>query len=350
VDALRSISSETIQNHANNSIHSDNIEQVLRGSSVLAGGGGGSFQEALQTYLSLNIEEVEVRHLENFSDDAVIATVFGLGPANHETTDPLEIAESSFEAYESRYEDVDGIILGEIGPDLIVEAVAIASQLNIPVVDADVAGMRAVPSIQNEIIEESQISRTPVIATNGEDTVFIEGNDGERLEAEIRQLTDGDIWYVTGYASSPREYEEAAVEGWFEETLRFEHAHIRRIGQGALESVESEHLEGHTVGRMIIQGESTIEIYFQNENLLAYVDGEQVAAAPDTISVIDENGNGVNNGNIPEVGEQLEVYCFSYDFWNDADCFNLETQQIETEAQTFTFQDQLEFDIRGDLE
>lgn len=332
-----------------NSINPDNISQILRGASVLAGGGGGSYTEALENYHSHYPNEVEVRELDEFSEEDTIATVFGLGPVDHETEDPLAIAQESVEVYESEYGQIDGIVLGELGPDLIVEAVAIADRLDIPVVDADVAGMRAVPSIQNEIIEEAEISRTPLVATNGEDSAYIETGTGFEIEQEIRELTDGDIWYVTGYANTAEEYSDSVTQGWFDECISFERSQIERVGHGTLESAEYEEIDGHTVGRMIIQGEETVEVYFQNENLLAYIDGEEVARAPDTISVIDSNGVGVNNGNIPEEGEQLEIYHISQGVWEDTNCFNLENQRINADSDTVNFQENTEFDIIGGL-
>lgn len=333
-----------------NSINSENISQILRGVSVLAGGGGGSYTEALENYHSRYTDEVEVRDLDDFSEEDTIATVFGLGPVDHETEDSLAIAQESVEMYESEYGQIDGIILGELGPDLIVEAVAIANRLDIPVVDADVAGMRAVPSIQNEIIEEAGISRTPLVATNGEDSAYIEAGTGQEIEQEIRELTDGDIWYITGYANTADEYSNSVPQGWLDECISFEESQIERIGQGTLESAEYEEFDGHTVGRMIIQGEETVEIYFQNENLLAYIDGEEIARAPDTISVINNNRIGVNNGHIPEEGEQLEVYQIRHGFWEDTSCFNLETQHIDADSDTVNFQENTEFDIIGEQE
>lgn len=350
---MNALSSTTYSNNAQNlnspnSINSSNIEEILLGASILSGGGGGSNQGAIETYDSLSPGQVEVRDLEYFSDEDNIATVFGLGPVNNDIEDPLAVAQDSVKVYESEYGEIDGVVLGEIGPGLVVEAVAVADKLDIPVVNADVAGMRAVPSIQNEIIEKSDVSRTPLTATNGDQTVYLESGSGQEIEEEIRNLTGNDLWYITGYANTPEEYSSAVPQGWLEECLNFEQAEVENLGQGTLESVETSELDGHTVGRMTIEGEDTLEVYFQNENLLAYRNGQQVARAPDTTSVIDEDGIGVSNGHIPERGESVEVYEIAYDFWQDAECFNLETQGIEADEETVTFSDQLEFGVRGE--
>ncbi|MBY6294550.1 DUF917 family protein [Nanohaloarchaea archaeon H01] len=352
MDALRSDSYLTEPQNLENysSISSENIEQVLRGASILSGGGGGSYSGALDNFRTHYPNEVEVRGLDEFSADDNIATVFGLGPVNNDTEDPIEIAEESVEMYESEYGQIDGLILGELGPHLIVEAVTIADRLDVPVVDADVAGMRAVPSIQNEIIEESEISRTPLVATNGEESEYIEDGSGQEIEREVRELTEGDIWYITGYANTAEGYSDSVPEGWLDECIGFGQSEMDRVVQGTLESVEYEQIDGHTVGRMIIGGDGTVEVYFQNENILAYLNGEEVARAPDTISVVDSDGVGVYNGSLPEEGEDLEVYQITNPFWQDTECFDLPTLNIDADGDRVNFEENTEYIITGGQE
>lgn len=361
---MNALSSVTYLNNnqnldSNSSIHSDNIEQILRGASILSGGGGGSYREAYEDYREISPSQVEVRDLSEFNQDANIATIFGLGPVNHSETTSLAIAQESVSMYEQEYGGVDGVILGELGPDLIIEAISVANRLDIPIANADVAGMRTVPSIQNEIIENNYISRTPLVASNGDNHIRIESGIGEEIDREIRNLADEGIYYITGYANTATDYVDSqAPTGWMEECLQIGEENfrsslegdIRNIGSGILESVNSEEINGHTVGRMTVEGEETLEVFFQNENLLAYRDGEQVSQAPNTISVIDDDGVGISNGHIPEQGEKVEVYEISYDFWQNTECFDLETQEIETNNKTVTFNDTTEFNIQGGQE
>lgn len=338
------------QNQRSFYIDSNNIRQLLRGSTVLSGGGGGSFQEAVDNYSSRSPGPVEVRNLEEFRSDARIVTVFGLGPVDNNTENPLDTARHSVEEFQESYGEIDGILLGELGPDLIVEAVVIADELGVPLANADVAGMRAVPSIQNEIIEETDISRTPIIACNGDETVAIEEGTGAGIDQHIRQLAERDAWYVTGYSSSPEEFLDHAVTGWFEECYSVERPEITFLGSGTLQDVEVRNLNGHNVGRMVVEDEETFEVYFLNENLLVVRNGEVVSRAPDTISVIEPTGLGVYNGDIPDVGQQLEIYELSYSFWDEPESMNLESFDIVLEDSSIRFQNEVEFRFRGDLE
>jgi DUF917 family protein len=333
-----------------NYIRSENIREILKGASFLGSGGGGIYDEALELYQSNSPSEVEVRDLEDFSDDDFLVTIFSIGPVNHSTDDPLEAAKKSVEDYESEYSEIDGIILGELGPDLIIEAVYLADCLEIPIANADVAGMRAVPSVQYEIIEGTSISRTPLVASNGTKTINVSSGSGTHIDREIRDFTDGDNWYITGYGNTAKEYiESPAPQGWLEECLYLEEGDIEKLGEGRLESVTSEEVDGHNIGRIVIDGDQTMELLFQNENLLAYRDGEKISEPPHIISVINEEGIAVNNGDLPEEGE-LSVVRIKHDFWNDRNVFDLNALDINLGNNKVKFGERLEFEILGGQE
>lgn len=333
---------ETFESPRN--ISSANIESLLQGASILSSGGGGNYDTALSNYQSISPGPVDVRNISDFSDSDTLATVFGLGPVENQIDDELSTASESVRLFEERYGEIDGVVLGEIGPDLIVEAVLIANELGVPVVNADVAGMRAVPSIQNEIIEETMVSRTPVVATNGEKTLNVESGSGRDIEASLRDVGKRDLWYVTGYANSPSDYSEA-VQGWFEECLEFNRASISRLGEGQVYSIETTQSQGHSVGRIEIRGDESFEVFFLNENILAFRDGEVISQAPDTISIVDERGIGISNGNLPEIGETVELYELSYGFWQNTQCLNLESLGVQLQNGQVMFDSGPSFEV-----
>lgn len=305
-------------------IDSSNIEDILRGASILAGGGGGDYSRALGRFRRSIDTGIEVRPLSAFSEDATVVTVFGLGPVGSSEDDPIQLAEQSIETFERNFSEIDGIILGELGPDLVVEAAIIAERMDIPVADADVGGLRAVPSIQNEIIEDSEIQRTPLVATDGEQIEIIrEADSGLEIEERIRELADDSIWYVTGYPSTPEDYQTAAATGWYEECLNaFSRSEI--IAEGTVTSVETRHVDGHTYGRIEVEADSTYTLLFRNENLELRDEGETVAEAPDSITLIHE-GSGVYNGNIPETGEEVRIAVTDLSaVWEGTEVFNSE--------------------------
>jgi DUF917 family protein len=307
-------------------IDSSNIEDILRGASILAGGGGGDYSRAVERFQNFVDSEVEVRPLSMFSEEATIVTVFGLGPVDSSEDNAIELAEESIMEFEENFSEIDGIILGELGPDLVVEAAIIAQRMEIPVADADVAGLRAVPSIQNEIIEASDLDRTPIVATNGEVTEIIrETCSGLEIEQRIRELADDSIWYITGYPATPEQYSESAATEWYDECMNA-FSNCDMIAEGSIVSLETRQVDGHTYGRIEVESENRYTLLFRNENIELQEDGEVIAEAPESITLIHE-GRGVYNGEIPEEGEQVQIAVISFpEIWYESDVFDSENE------------------------
>lgn len=307
-------------------IDSSNIEDILRGASILAGGGGGDYARALERFHNSVDSQVEVRPPSMFSEDATIVTVFGLGPVDSSEDNAIELAEQSIDEFEENFSEIDGIILGELGPDLVVEAAIIAQRMDIPVADADVAGLRAVPSIQNEIVEASDLDRTPIVATNGSTTELIrEADSGLEIEQRIRELADDSIWYVTGYPATAEEYSESAATGWYDECMNaFSNSDM--IAEGRIVSLETQQVDGHTYGRIVVESENRYTLLFRNENLELRENEEVIAEAPESITLIHER-RGVYNGDIPEEGEQVQIAVISFpEVWEETDVFDSENE------------------------
>jgi diaminopimelate epimerase len=356
VDALSSVEhrSENQTSTSVYNINSENINSILQGSSILAGGGGGGYREALDNYRSINPNKVKVKDLQDFSPDEKLATVYGLGPVDHRKNNLIELAQESVELYESEFSEIDGIILGELGPDLIVESIAIADELNIPIVNADVAGMRAVPSIQNEVIEASNLERAPIVATDGDEDIVITNEiSGIELERRIRDMASDNMWYITGYCHTAEDFQGEVSEGWFEECHNFPSGRpdMEIIGSGRIENTEVRDIEGHTVGRITIEGNSTYQVFFRNENILLLEDGEPIVEAPETITLISESGYGIYNGEIPSEGEGVTIARIEYEeIWDEEmrDIFNLEAG-FELEGASVVFGNEEAFEKEGEI-
>lgn len=348
---MNTLSPETLQESTQNltSINPENIQSILRGASLLSSGGGGEFSTALQTYRNMNLGPVEVRDLDSFDQNDTIVTIFGLGPVDNDVENALDIARRSLTQFEYEVEQIDGIILGEIGPGLIVESAMAASELDIPVVNADVAGMRAVPSIHNEIIEGSHLNRTPLVAVDSQNEVIIEETlSGEELENRLRGLSSGDLWYITGYAHTASELQETVATGWLQECLNFEQTEVDFMGAGTLVDKDLREIDGHTVGRLVIEGENIFEVFLRNENLLLLQDGETVAEAPNMISLVSPEGYGVYNGNIPEIGTEIEIHRMWHPVWDDNEhILNPEIEGFTVEENRVIYNESEYFDIRG---
>jgi DUF917 family protein len=323
-----------------NSIKSKNIRPILLGSSVLAGGGGGNYLEALEKSQELTDSGVEVRNISEFEDDDILATIFGMGPVNNHTDNFVDVARASAEKYSDEFGEMDGIILGELGPDLVVEALAIAQELDLPIVNADVAGRRAVPSIQHEIIEESPIERTPLVYTDGEKHETVEGTrSGVELEEEIRSLAEDTLWYVTGYSAEACKYRKHTAQGWFEkclETVRNDH---EILAEGRIREIVSTNHKGHTLGLIkIYSSEGITEMAIYNENVLAVRGDRVLGEMPESLSLINEDGKPVYNGDLPDAGAEVRLIKVSQpEIWGDNENLSPEELNLKYNGETLLY-------------
>ncbi|HEY0247624.1 MAG TPA: DUF917 domain-containing protein [Gryllotalpicola sp.] len=190
----------------------------------------------------------------------------------------------------------------------------------LPVVDADGMG-RAFPELQMETFSVYGVPGSPLaIADELGHTVLIDaGTDNRQMEWLARGVTIrlGGVAYIAEYAMTGRQVKDTAVprtlslalgigraildarrshrdpfEALAEAFGRTIYTHLRELFHGKVVDVERRTTEGFARGRARIQamtGGSELEISFQNENLVALRDGEQLAIVPDLICVLDED-------------------------------------------------------------
>lgn len=123
------------------------IKQLLKGSSVLAGGGGLAYQDQILIAAKSNWQGLKLVAPENLVEKGTYVTVAELGPSNAPPIDKT-VLPKLLKTWETHIgQTVDGIVPGEIGQEVItLEA---AWRCGLPVVDTDLAGGRAVPKLSD---------------------------------------------------------------------------------------------------------------------------------------------------------------------------------------------------------
>jgi DUF917 family protein len=194
----------------------------------------------------------------------------------------------------------------------------VAARTGLPVVDADGMG-RAFPELQMETFSVYGIPGSPLaIAGENDETAIIDtGTDNRRMESFARALTIrlGGVGHIAEYAMSGADVRRTAVPRTISlalslgaairearaahrdpvEALRAAlaptlYSHLRVLFRGKVADVERRTIEGFARGRarfVSFAGDSTMEIEFQNENLVASVDGEVRCLVPDLIVVLE---------------------------------------------------------------
>ncbi|WP_078429250.1 DUF917 domain-containing protein [Alkalihalobacterium alkalinitrilicum] len=195
----------------------------------------------------------------------------------------------------------------------------VAAQAGIPVVDADGMG-RAFPELQMETFHIYGISGSPMVLHNEQgDHCILNTKDNLSLERFARAITVkmGATSHLAEYPMSGQQVKEVAITGTVSLAIRIgraiREARIRKedpieaiIGvtansiygpgmvlfQGKVTGVDRQTKDGFVRGMIQIEGfdkfqGSTLEVDFQNENLIARKDGEIVAMVPDLITLLD---------------------------------------------------------------
>lgn len=189
----------------------------------------------------------------------------------------------------------------------------------LPVVDADGMG-RAFPELQMETFSVYGVPGSPLaIADELGHTVLIDtAEDNRQMEWLARGVTIrlGGVAYIAEYAMTGRQVKDTAVPRTLSLALgvgrailqarrdhrdafvalreacgRTIYTHVRELFHGKVVDVERRTTEGFARGRARIRtvdGDSEMEIAFQNENLVALRDGQQVAVVPDLICILEE--------------------------------------------------------------
>lgn len=209
-------------------------------------------------------------------------------------------------------------------------------------VDGDGMG-RAFPELQMETFGVYGVQASPmVVAGDHDETVLIDtGTDNVRTEWLARGccIRMGGAALIAEYPMSGADVQRTAIPGTLSlgialgqalEQARKQHrhpvdvladalsgttyAHIRQLFAGKVADVERRTMDGFTRGRVRIAafgGGADLEISFQNENLVAEINGRPVAIVPDLICVLEaETGQPITSETL-RYGQRVIVVAIS---------------------------------------
>ena len=211
---------------------------------------------------------------------------------------------------------------GEIGPGIYRQAVSGAGE-GVPVVDADMAGQRAVPELCFTSFNVKQLPATPVVIATvwGDMLVFEKSLSWQRLEDISRAIAivsggfNSTVMSVKG-----RDIKESAVQGSYSKAIKVGKA-IKKANESGDDPVEK--IVEATKGYKIFEGEivarttegksaflwgdcwikgtgdfdgKLFRFWYKNENQISWLDGKPYVTCPDPFTVIDSRtGEGLSN-------------------------------------------------------
>ena len=296
----------------------DDLQSIAIGAGILGTGGGGNpyigmlrAREAMRRYGPVNVLSPE-----ELGDDDQVICVGGIGAPTVGIEKMRDLqAYYAYQALETYMgKKATALISNEIGGSNSLEPVMPAAIARLPIVDADGMG-RAFPELQMKTFFAYGVPYTPLVLADekGNTCIFTEAISATWLERMARAVTI-QMGCVACYAVAPMTADQvrrtavpntltlAKAVGGAVRQARVSHqdpveaildVHPGKVlFQGKIIDVERRTTSGFARGKLAIEGLGSysggrMDIEFQNENLIARVDGEVVCIVPDLICVVD---------------------------------------------------------------
>ena len=184
---------------------------MLKGASILSCGGGLPYKEQLDYLNTLsfdkNIEVLDINELNQVPKDKIFITASELGPACDPPINKSKMTEM-IDLFSKKYQKkIAGIIPVEIGQESIIFDAALHS--NLPIVNTDLAGFRAVPKANFNalVMQRVNFTRSPLIVLTNSGTIIamdknISLNDDEIKLRQIAKDTKGVIFVIGSFITA----------------------------------------------------------------------------------------------------------------------------------------------------
>lgn len=312
------------------------LMDFIYGAHIYGTGGGGSIQGAmsmLEEAMEMGIP-FKLVNTSEVPDDDIVACPYGVGGGvsdeirrRFESLPRLsrrEVVNMAVEALEGYLgKDISGFVLGELGSSNSFIAMYMAALTGRYTVDGDVVG-RSVPEVPHSTFNICDVPITPfVIVTPFGDVMLVPRvlNDSRAEDIDrFMAVASGGGVTVIDHPVEGRKLRESIVVDTVTKSIEVGRsirealerdsnpikALIESTGgyilfRGEIEGVEREGRDGFLWGETMIKGvdafqDKMYKIWFKNENLVSWLDGEPHVTCPDLISIVDaETAQGLSN-------------------------------------------------------
>ena len=317
----------------------DDVESLAVGAWVLGTGGGGNPYLSLLNMRLLHKEgkRVQLMDASDLDDDASVAVIAGMGAplvGIERLTDHRVFARAARLMETHTRRTFDAVMGMEIGGGNGVRPLLVAANLGIPVVDSDTMG-RAYPEAQMTSVAVGDLKPYPmtVIDVRGLESV-IETVPSWKWAERVGRKIVVEYGSTASTCQPPRtgaEVKKWGIHGTTTKAIAIGHAvreaqrtHADPVAailavapgkllyRGKVVDVERRVTEGYLRGIARFDGMDDwrgvpMEINFQNEWIVAWLDGEAIAMSPDLICVLDSvSGEAVGSETI-RYGQRVTV-------------------------------------------
>jgi len=293
-------------------------EALAIGAGILGTGGGGNTYIGrvwLDKLLRANGKPCRVIEADDVADDAYVCAIGTMGAptvGNEKLYHGNEFIWALRALEKHIGSSIQAILVGEVGGANALKPLISGLQLDLPVVDGDGMG-RAFPELQMDTFSIAGIPLTPMaLADNHGNVVIFDYMDTPlRTEQYARSLTVemGGSAALAMPCMTGQQMKSAIIRGTLSLAQRMgevvldarrnnqqpseiiaQLGHGRVLFRGKIVDVERRTVKGFARGRLKLVAfgapDDTMEIVFQNENLVAWRNGEIVCTVPDLICVL----------------------------------------------------------------
>ncbi|MBF6060011.1 DUF917 domain-containing protein [Nocardia terpenica] len=328
-------------------LKAEDLPDLARGAALLGTGGGGDpyLGRMLVQQEYLRGRTVELVDPDEIADDALVIPTAGMGaptvrieklPRGTEAA----LALRTLERHLGRRADATMPI--ECGGSNSMVPLLVGAQLGLPVVDADGMG-RAFPELQMLTFAVYGIPGSPMAFSGSHDEhgIIDTGADNHRLERIARGVTVrlGGTANIAHYSMTGADVRRTAIRhtltlslrvgrclresrerhrdplqaltALFKETI---YGYAAPVFTGRIFDVERRTVGGFARGRALIRSfadRSVLELSFQNEHLLARVDGRVRVVVPDLITVLNAETAEPITTEALRFGQRVTIYAIS---------------------------------------
>ena len=324
------------------------VRDIILGCTVLGTGGGGDPQIGLSV-LEEDFREGRTFRLASLSelpDEGYVASPYVCGAISPETEEERKkyarFTDTGVPTPAIAFEKLQdyigtpfyGVISTELGGANTAYALHIGAFLDKAIVDGDFAG-RSVPGVQHNSCNICGIPMTPfaVASKFGDAAVFSDVVDEERAEALIRAMSvvsQNNIG-VVDHPMRGKTLKKSVIPGAISMALRIgqilrqsresgcnpvqkiaEAFDGRVLFRGEVVQVTWDTVGGYTEGDIHLRGSGEYSgedyrIWFRNENIISWRNGNVDVCVPDLICLMDEDGVPVTNPNM-EKGQKVTAF------------------------------------------
>lgn len=307
----------------------DDLKNILYGCAILGTGGGGTLDDgfALVDEAISKGKRFRLASFDDLSPDAIIGTPYGCGAISPLTDEEIAKYSRLSVPEESMYvlcmeqmekflgRPVDAVVSTELGGMNTATAFFCGAMADRLILDADPAG-RSVPALQHSTYFLQGVPMCPMSVMNrfGEGAVFTNVFDDERGEDMVRALAvvSQNMIAVMDHVNTASVLKNATIPGAISYAEKIGKAFLENrdsgnyvqavteagngkiMFSGVIESNDWETRDGYTFGDTVINGSGAYEgkslrIWYQNENIISWLDGEFYVTVPDLICVFNED-------------------------------------------------------------